>query len=356
MNNSPIFSKTSLRLVIVILSIGYMQSYAQYKFEWQRKNFDSHASIRGLCTVSEDVIWLSGSKGTVARSIDKGESWIILPVEGGENLDFRDIHAFDENSAIIMSSGVAAKSKVYKTVDGGQNWDLVHVNTHKNGFFNGIDFWDEENGILAGDPVDGNLYIATTSDGGDTWVKIHKSRIPTINYQEFGFAASGTHLRVFEEGQAWIGTGGQSARIFYSQDWGETWEVSDTPINQGKASTGVFSVKFIDHSFGLAVGGDYNKTSDAKNNIIITKDKGVSWSLVPEHMEFRSCIDYADGFFIAVGSAGSSYSHNNGSTWHPIDVMGFHTLSIAGKSKEAIWAAGSDGKIARLSIINTHKD
>ena len=70
-------------------------------------------------------------------------------------------------------------------------------------------------------------------------------------------------------------------------------------------------------------------------------------------MEFRSCVDYVDGFYIAVGSSGTSYSHNNGTSWHPIDVMGFHTLSIGG-SREAIWAAGADGKIDRLSIINTH--
>lgn len=325
--------------------------FGQYKFEWLRKNLDSSASIRGLCTVSEDVIWLSGSKGTVAKSVDKGETWEVLPVEGGENLDFRDIQAFDDKTAIIMSSGVGNKSKIYKTTDGGYTWDVVHVNTDKTGFFNGIAFWNEHKGILAGDPVDGHLYIAITNDGGDTWEKVHQSRIPETNYQEFGFAGSGTHVVIYEEGQTWIGTGGKSARIFHSQDWGETWEVSDTPINQGKSSTGIFSIKFKDHSFGLAVGGDYNNTRDAKNNVIVTRDKGETWSLIDDHMEFRSCVDYVDGFFIAVGSSGSSYSHNNGTSWHPIDVMGFHTLSI-GKNKESIWAAGSEGKIARLSIIS----
>jgi photosystem II stability/assembly factor-like uncharacterized protein len=206
---------------------------------------------------------------------------------------------------------------------------------------------------LAGDPVDNHLYIATTSDGGNTWTKVHKSSIPAMAYEEFSFAGSGTHVVTYEEGQAWIGTGGKSARVFYSQDWGDTWKVSNTPITQGKNSTGIFSLKFKDHRFGIAVGGDYNKTSHARDNIILTRDKGVTWSLIPEHMEFRSCIDYVDGFFIAVGSAGSSYSHNDGTSWHPIDVMGFHTLSIAG-SKEAIWAAGDDGKVAKLNITVTH--
>jgi len=341
-------------LILFVLISSFHQSYGQYEFEWQRKNIDSNASIRGLCAVSEDIIWLSGTGGTVAKSIDKGESWELLTVEGGESLDFRDIQAYDGKTAIVMSSGSGTKSKIYKTIDGGQSWDVVHVNTHKDGFFNGMAFWDDQNGILAGDPLSNHLYIALTTDGGNTWNEVHYSRIPEMNYQEYSFAGSGTHVAVYEEGQAWIGTGGKTARVFYSQDWGETWNVTDTPANQGKSTTGLFSIKFKDHSFGIAVGGDYNKTSDASNNVVISKDKGVTWSLIPDHMEFRSCIDYVDGFFIAVGSSGSSYSHNNGTSWHPIDVMGFHTLSIAKNNKEAIWAAGDDGKVARLSIVNTH--
>jgi len=335
------------------MTLGVHSSIGQYKFEWERKNLDINASIRGLHAINEDIIWLSGSGGTVAKSIDKGVTWEILPVGGGEGLDFRDVHAFDQDNAVIMSSGAGSKSKVFKTTDGGASWTVVHANTDKDGFFNGIAFWDDQHGVLAGDPVDNHLYISTTSDGGSTWTKVHKSRLPEMEYQEYSFAGSGTHVVIYEEGQVWIGTGGKTARVFYSQDWGETWNVANTPINQGKSSTGIFSLKFKDHSFGIAVGGDYNRTSDARNNVILSRDKGVTWSLIPEHMEFRSCVDYVDGFFIAVGSAGSSYSHNDGTSWHPIDVMGFHTLSIGG-SKKAIWAAGDDGKVAKLNITMTH--
>ena len=343
-----------LQLIISLLVLTSNQIiYAQYKFEWKRKNLGSGASIRGLCVVNEDIIWLSGNGGTVAKSVDKGTTWQLLSVEGGAELDFRDVQAFDENTAVIMSSGPGNKSKVFKTIDGGLTWELVHLNTDKDGFFNGIAFWDDQNGILAGDPLENHLYIATTNDGGNTWKKVHKSKIPEINDEEYGFAASGTHLTVYDGGQTWIGTGGKTARVFYSADWGETWKVADTPINQGKGSQGIFSIKFLDHSFGLAVGGDYNKPSDTHNNVILTKDKGETWSLIADYMEFRSCVDYVDGFFIAVGSSSSSYSHDKGASWHPIGVMGFNTLNIGG-NKEAIWAAGDDGKIAHLNITQTH--
>lgn len=293
------------------------------------------------------MVWLGGSNGLVARTIDGGKNWGRLYVEGGESLDFRDVQAFDENTAIIMSAGSGQKSKVYKTVNGGQTWDVVHVNTYKDGFFNGMAFWNERNGVLAGDPVGGNLYIALTRDRGDTWEKVDNYFIPEIEYQEFGFAASGTHIAVFGDSSAWIGTGGKSARVFYSNDIGESWKVYNTPMIQGPASAGVFSIAFKDHLHGIAVGGDYSKENEGKDNIIVSKDRGMNWSLIDDYVEFRSCVQFIDGMYIAVGPSGTSYSFNDGMTWNPIGVIGFHTLSI-GNSKRSIWAAGEDGKVAKL--------
>ena len=69
------------------------------------------------------------------------------------------------------------------------------------------------------------------------------------------------------------------------------------------------------------------------------------------HLEFRSCIRYFDGMYVAVGPSGANYSFSDGRTWNPIGGgIGFHTLSI-GMSKTSIWAAGSEGKVARLKEI-----
>src|SRR6478735_11591504 len=59
-------------------------------------------SIRGLSVVSDKVIWASGSGGNVARSTDGGNTFTWMKVPGYEKNDFRDIEAFDENTAIIM--------------------------------------------------------------------------------------------------------------------------------------------------------------------------------------------------------------------------------------------------------------
>jgi photosystem II stability/assembly factor-like uncharacterized protein len=53
------------------------------------------ASLRGLCAVSAKVVWASGTRGTFLRTIDGGATWQVGTVQGAENLDFRDVDAFD---------------------------------------------------------------------------------------------------------------------------------------------------------------------------------------------------------------------------------------------------------------------
>src|SRR5215472_15505474 len=78
---------------------------------------DTKASLRGLSVVSSTVIWGSGTQGTVIRSVNGGKIWRVITVPGAEKLDFRGIHAFDESTALMMSSGPAEKgqARIYRT-------------------------------------------------------------------------------------------------------------------------------------------------------------------------------------------------------------------------------------------------
>lgn len=317
------------------------------KLKWHLQKSHSSASIRGLCAVNENVAWLSGANGTIRKTTDGGQNWIKLQVPETDSLDFRDIQAFDDQTAIIMSAGPGDNSRIYKTQDGGQNWQLIHTNTIEAGFFNGIAFWDEKNGLLAGDPVDSALFLLKTTDGGETWKRIPPNNIPPIKEGEYGFAASGTHIAVFGENQAWIGTGGQTSSVFFSEDAGENWQVVTVPMISGAPSTGIFSLTFSSAQNGIAVGGDYTKEKEGKDNIIITNDGGKSWSLAVNPLNYRSCVQIIEDWIIAVGPSGSELSLDKGQTWQTIDTIGFHTLSI-GNKKTGIWAAGADGRIAKL--------
>jgi photosystem II stability/assembly factor-like uncharacterized protein len=135
---------------------------------WVPQRHAANAELRGLSVVSDKVAWASGAKGTVLRTVD-GENWHLLAVPDAEAFDFRDIEAFDADTAIVMGAGPGAASRMYRTRDGGASWQLLVVNQEPEGFWDAMAFWDARNGIVFGDPVRGVFQVLVTSDGGESW-------------------------------------------------------------------------------------------------------------------------------------------------------------------------------------------
>src|SRR5689334_4236533 len=86
-------------------------------FQWSVQTSGLDTNLRGVslrCDKKQPcVIWASGSNGVILRSTDDGKSWKQLTVAGATDLDFRDIEAFDANTAYVMSSGDGDKSRIY---------------------------------------------------------------------------------------------------------------------------------------------------------------------------------------------------------------------------------------------------
>ena len=127
-------------------------------------------SLRGLSVVNDNVIWVSGSNGTVGRSSNAGKNWKWMTVNGFEKSEFRDIEAFDGNTAIIMAVGEPAY--ILKTTDGGETWKVVYENKTKGMFLDAMDFANNQEGIVIGDPIDGKIFIAKTNNTGNTWKEL----------------------------------------------------------------------------------------------------------------------------------------------------------------------------------------
>src|SRR5258707_7164352 len=108
-------------------------------------------NIRGLSVVDDKVAWISGSKGYIAITIDGGKRWNWQQVKGFEKSDFRDIEAFSDKEAVIMSSGTPAL--ILKTIDGGANWQVKYQNNDTTCFFDAMDFADRHHGYVLGDPI-----------------------------------------------------------------------------------------------------------------------------------------------------------------------------------------------------------
>jgi photosystem II stability/assembly factor-like uncharacterized protein len=80
----------------------------------------------------------------------------------------------------------------------------------------------------------------------------------------------------------------------------------------------------------MIVGGDYQKEKEAVDNLALTDDGGVTWTLVQGLSGFRSVVAYVPGTkrVIAIGPAGGDYSNDGGKKWAPLSGPGFDTFSL----------------------------
>lgn len=319
---------------------------------WEKQASGTSVRLRGVSAVSAKVAWASGQGGTYTRTTDGGLTWRAAIVPGAEVLDFRDVDAFDANTAYLLAIGEGDKSRIYKTTDGGASWTMQFKNENPAAFFDAMAFWDRDHGIAMSDPVAGRFLIITTANGGRTWTPTPARGIPPALEGEGGFAASGTCIAVQGRNNVWFGTGGPNgARVFSSSDRGLTWEVAATPLASGKAA-GVFSLLFWNARRGIAVGGDYTKERDTEGNVATTDDGGRTWKTIGASLPagYRSAVARVSGTsrlsLIAVGPSGTDSSLDGGRTWKPISTDGFHAASFAAVSG-AGWAVGENGSIAR---------
>src|SRR6266567_9130635 len=186
---------TLLLLLLTILTTKKIQ--AQFDIE------DSHttASLRGIRNVGGGVAWASGTNGTVLRTEDGGYLWQTCTIPpGAEKLDFRGIQAFDENTAIVMSSGKGDLSRLYKTTDGCHTWKLLFTNPDKDGFWDAIQFTPAGKsksancfGAIIGDPISNTFPMFVSFDCGEKWERQIK-QFPSALTGEGLFAASNSSL------------------------------------------------------------------------------------------------------------------------------------------------------------------
>jgi photosystem II stability/assembly factor-like uncharacterized protein len=335
-----------IRLILVLLiSIFTSQLYSQIIITPVNTNLFK-TSMRGLYSVDENITWASGTDGVIMKTINNND-WETFRNSKFNHLDFRDIHALNNNEAIIMSSGDGCE--IYKTNNDGENWVKVYENKEKGIFFDGMDFWDNKNGIAMSDPINEELYIIETKDGGETWQKLKVINLPKTLKGEACFAASGTGINCVGDSTVYIGTGGsEQTRVFISHNRGLSWITVNTPMRKGEAS-GIYSLTFIDEINGVAVGGNYLDSNTTLGNCAITSDGGKTWVLPQTPPEgYKSCVTAnKKGILIACGRTGVDVSYDRGNNWKHISNEGYYSCVL---NKNSGWLVGRKGKMAKISL------
>jgi photosystem II stability/assembly factor-like uncharacterized protein len=316
---------------------------------WRLTPTGVDAQLRGLDAVDGRTAWASGSRGTILRTTDRGQTWKQVAPPDTATLDFRDIQAFDSDHAVALSIGPGDASRVYRTSDAGRTWQLTFRNTEETAFYDCIAFFDTQRGLAMSDPVDGKFRVQSTSDGGRSWRPIPADGMPPALPGEAGFAASGQCITTAGPFDAWIATGGgDRARVLHSGDGGRHWEASDTPL-ASSPSAGVFALAFRDPWHGVAIGGDFAAPDAPTPAVALSGDGGRGWEAPPQAPAgYRSGLAWTGlTSVIAVGPGGSDLSLDGGRHWKSFDTGGFDTVSCTWLGE--CWASGAHGAVAYLT-------
>ncbi|MDP3929770.1 MAG: YCF48-related protein [Bacteroidota bacterium] len=308
-------------------------------------------SFRGMSVPNNKVVWISGSKGSVARSTNGGKSFELIKIPGYESFDFRSIYAFNDKKAIVVNSGSPAY--ILKTFDGGNTWRKVYEDLRQEIFLDAIDFWDEEKGMVLGDPIDERFMLIKTSDGGNTWYEMDTSMRPWAIPGESVFAASGTSFRCMKKNSLAFVTGG-SKSVFHWLEIDKKYQRHELKtMVQGKASEGAFSFDY-NAKYIAVVGGDYasdtTKIKQALYRYAYDKDGLQLLNMKTFYTYYKSSVALLEkGNLVSCGTLGVAVNHTEQTTTLPgqktyISTKSFNVVRKARKGNLTV-LAGPKGTI-----------
>ena len=311
--------------------------------------FTDSLSIRAIAPLDENGVWFAANNGRVGL-ID-GDTPKLATIHYEDSiLAFRAI-AKTKKAVFVLS--IASPAVLYKIgVEDrvATKIEEVYVENGDKVFYDAMAFWNDQEGIAMGDPTNGCLSIIVTRDGGDSWSKISCDNLPKTDTGEAAFAASNSNIAVYKD-HVWIVSGGKRSRVFHSADKGETWEVFETPIIQGKAMTGIYTVDFYDENTGVVLGGNWEDQDFNEGNKAITHDGGKTWKLLSNGSGpgYRSSVSFVPGTkgngLVAVGSLGISYSPDQGASWSELSSEGFYAIEFV---NDTLAFASGRNKISKL--------
>ncbi|TXE10669.1 oxidoreductase [Gelidibacter salicanalis] len=310
---------------------------------------DSLLSIRAIDVASDKSIAFAANNGMFGLYNPLTDQWgTAKQTYDTLDLQFRAV-ARTVNDFFMLS--VENPALLYKTGETGA-MEVVYKEAHEKVFYDALAFWNAKEGIAIGDPTDSCMSIIITRDGGETWTKITCDQLPKIKEGEAAFAASNSNIAIVGD-NTWIATGGKTSRILFSPNKGASWEIFETPMVNGEATTGIYSIDFYDAKNGFAIGGDYTQPDRTTANKMKTSDGGRTWQIVADGKEpgYRSCVQYVPNKggkeLVAVGFKGIDYSSDSGNSWKHLSDEGFYTIRFLNDS--TAYAAGQ-GRISRLNF------
>ncbi|MET3667050.1 photosystem II stability/assembly factor-like uncharacterized protein [Caulobacter sp. 1776] len=269
------------------------------------------SELRGLSPTGGKTWWASGSKGWIIRGKDERQD--PIRIVGAETLDFRGLHAFDDDHVLAMSAGPGEASQLWRTRDGGKTWKRLSANLDPKGFWDSIVFLDNKRGYILGDPTQGRFTVLYTADGGESWTRLPDKGLPPAADGEGAFAASNGCIAVNHRGQVAFCTGGAGkARVYLSRGGGGVFVALDTPILADAPSKGAFAIAFDKGGALWVCGGDYKTPKAEGVNLARLDPSRVTFDAVAAPAGYLSSISIQGDTVMATGLSGTIVSRRGG--------------------------------------------
>ena len=319
---------TSFPVSLLLLVLVAFPAVAQTG-TWARQRTGTMSWLHSVFFLDQKRGWAVGSKGTLLRTLDGGETWQQRAASTEDVV--RDIFFTDDQNgwmvcevnAYQLKTNEDPRAYLMKTTDGGEHWKRIEIK----GF--DVDailvravFNRNGRGWTFGEA--GSIY--TTHDSGDTWTKL---RSPTRR-----LLLGGTFV---DDDRGWIV--GAGATIIQTSDGGDTWYQSTLP--QVEKSVRFTATSFVDNRKGWAVG--------SAGSVYRTVNGGRTW----QQQESTVDVDLFDVKFVdalegwAVGAEGTIIHTNDGGEHWTTERSGTQHLleRVFFTDKNRGWAVGFGGTI-----------
>ncbi|MDA8018489.1 MAG: hypothetical protein MPN21_13690, partial [Thermoanaerobaculia bacterium] len=296
-----------------------------------------------------DIVWVGTGEGNprnsasvgygVYKSVDGGETWTHLGLEGTEKIHRVVLHPHDPDVAWVAALGPSWRDSpdrgVFKTTDGGASWTKVlYVDDTTGASHLEIDpanphhllasMWDHRRWpwfFRSGGPGSG---IYSSRDGGTTWKRLSpEDGLPEGDLGRIGLAfAPSDPSRVY----ALVEAEGEDNLILRSDDGGRSWSTlaksSDQPIGNRPF---YYSDLVVDPQ-------DPNRIYSLWSLVSRSIDGGEDWQVIvpfaqahPDHHSLW--IAPNDPNLMYLGNDGGVYvSHDRGASWRHFANLPFAQL------------------------------
>ncbi|MCH1582241.1 MAG: oxidoreductase [Flavobacteriales bacterium] len=365
-------SKTGTHIKAMLIALPLLWASCGSTDWHQDRQGILHMSIpgswRAIASTSPNEAWLAGSNGewvhithnegagTVRRMADQG----VMVSDTMAPLHFRGIAVTSE---AVIATAIASPAHIqWASIQADGTVKLprqsVWINNDSAAFLDAIIALDDQTLIAMGDPLGTCLCVVRSEDGGQTWKKLPCADfidlgVPQAMPGEAAFAASNGNLAA-QGDTVWMLSGGRASRVYRSTDRGENWQVFPTPLQQGGAMTGGFSMDFADAQRGILWGGNWEAKDDRNGRAAITEDGGETWTVVAEDHGpgYGSSVRYQPGSggrrVVVVGTPGGiDLSEDGGRNWRHFSDSAFYAARFS-PDGSTLWLSGN-GTVAKVS-------